>query len=91
MDSSLGSKLLVNCIPLMPYKRASYLKSKTFGYVPYTHPLRVGQHELIYKVVIACFMANLPQPRYMVSCDVDKMLDLTFTLLWITLPYQTNV
>lgn len=60
-------------------------------YWHFTHPLRVGQHELIYKVVIACFMANLPQPRYMVTCDVDKMLDLTFTLLWITLPYQTNV
>ena len=39
----------------------------------------------------ACFMANLQQPRYMVTYDVDKMLDLTFTLLWITLPYQTNV
>ena len=47
----------------------------------YSHPLRVGQHELICKVVVACFIANLPQPRYVVTCDVNKMLDYIHSLV----------
>ena len=36
--------------------------------------IRVGQQELICKVVGACFNGNLPQPKYVVTWDVNKVL-----------------
>ena len=51
------------------------------SYWHFTHPLRVEQHELICEVVIACFIANLPQPRYVVTCNVNKMLDYIHSLM----------
>ena len=36
---------------------------------------RVGQHELICKVVGACFNANPPQPKYVATWDVDIGLE----------------
>lgn len=36
--------------------------------------IRVGQQELICKVVGACFNGNLPEPKYVVTWDVNKVL-----------------
>lgn len=36
---------------------------------------RAGRHELVCKVVNACFYARPPQPRYMVMWDVDRVLN----------------
>ena len=41
---------------------------------------KAGQHELVCKVLNACFNARPPQPRYVVTWDVDRVLDHICTL-----------
>ena len=41
---------------------------------------KAGQHELVCKVLNACFNARPPQPRYVVMWDVDRVLDHMCTL-----------
>ena len=41
---------------------------------------KAGQHELVCKVLNACFNARPPQPRYVVMWDVDRVLDHICTL-----------
>ena len=36
--------------------------------------VKVGQHDLVCKVLNACFNVRPPQPRYVVTWDVDKVL-----------------
>ena len=41
---------------------------------------KAGQHELVCKVLNACFNARPPQPRYVVMWGVDRVLDYICTL-----------
>ena len=41
---------------------------------------KAGQHELVCKVLNACFNARPPQPRYVVMWDVDRVLNHICTL-----------
>ena len=57
------------------YRTINSHRSAISAFHPPIGGVRVGQHELICKVVGACFNANPPQPRYVVTWDVDKVLD----------------
>lgn len=42
--------------------------------------VEVGQHDLVCRVLNACFNARPPQPRYVVTWDVDKVLSYIHSL-----------
>ena len=42
--------------------------------------VQVGQHDLVCRVLNACFNAKPPQPRYVVTWDVDKVLSYIHSL-----------
>ena len=42
--------------------------------------VKVGQHDLVCRVLNACFNARPPQPRYVVTWDVDKVLSYIHSL-----------
>ena len=42
--------------------------------------VKVGQHDLVCRVLNACFNAKPPQPRYVVTWDVDKVLSYIHSL-----------
>ncbi|KAL9957098.1 hypothetical protein ACROYT_G038697 [Oculina patagonica] len=75
------------------YRTINSHRSAISAFHPPIGGVRVGQHELICKVVGACFNANPPQPRYVVTWDVDKVLDYihglgdnsTLSNKWLTL------
>lgn len=60
--------------------------------------VKVGQHDLVCRVLNACFNARPPQPRYVVTWDVDKVLSYIHSLgdnsslsnKFLTLKYVTG-
>ena len=54
------------------YRTINSHRSAISAFHPPIGGVRVGQHELICKVVGACFNANPLQPRYVVTWDVSQ-------------------